>query len=153
MAFPGNNQYTITKTGGSSNASWTNTGNGTFNFTFTNPNSSSNIGFNITTINSCGTHSDPVVFYYNGPSKFDVVPNPASSTITISAYNIKATNSAATIKKIKIIDELGNLKFIEDCGDGRKSVRLNVNSLHNDVYYLHIYDGKEWSIQRLTILH
>lgn len=157
MAFPLNNQYTIVKTGGTSNASWNNTGGGTFDFTFVSPNSSSHIDFNITPSNTCGSGSSPVVFYYDGSApRFSLTPNPTNNTVIISAdeiNNSKRSSDASVIKQIKIIDKLGNVKLAEKYGDGRNTIKVNVSKLRSDVYYLHIFDGKQWSVQKLMVLH
>ena len=117
------------------------------------------------TQNGCttsATNNKIVVFVGSIPGAamvaFDVSPNPASTTIDITASNnineLSATtknNVTSSIKEIKLIDKMGNIKLTKRYADDlTKSDRINIAHLPNDIYTLMIFNGTDWEAHKIV---
>lgn len=106
-----------------------------------------NISFSIHRTNSCGTASEPLFFYYVGPSQFyRVAPNPVKSTFTISQINVKDLPTQLAKKrpnvdlmKIQIIDKMGSTVMEQAFPMETKSATINTAGLKSDMYTVRIF--------------
>ncbi len=76
---------------------------------------------------------------------FVVSPNPSSSDLRVESI------SETSIREIRIIDKMGNVKFLSKYPDNTKIASLNVSLLRTDVYNIQVFDGKTWSAKLLSI--
>lgn len=110
-------------------------------------------------VNACGTSikaGKGVSVKCSTGGAYSLAPNPASSNLTISVNESVDKTSAQTpteIQEVRITDKSGNLKTINKYPKGTKSVNINTISLKSDVYFVQIFNGKEWDSQQLIIQH
>jgi hypothetical protein len=54
------------------------------------------------------------------------------------------SKSTQTIEEIRIKDKFGNLKLTRKLTKGTSKVTLDIGLLPADIYFIEIFDGKEW---------
>lgn len=99
--------------------------------------------FKCVTYNSCGGPILPRVV---------VSPNPVSTTLRVSLEensDIRQEKSTQSIREIRIIDKVGNVKRAVKYGHSLKSVSVDFSDLSPDVYTVLIYDGYNWVPQKI----
>jgi hypothetical protein len=100
-------------------------------------------------VNECGNSA-----YYSVNVSFDpwcgnfytISPNPATDNITIDGQKQKKN-----IKEVQIIDKTGQVKKLVKFGNNVQRVNVNVSGLASGVYYIKIFDGKEWRSKPIII--
>ena len=92
-------------------------------------------------VRTAGSYSPICYFRYS--SNINIFPNPAinKTTITIKDYDKQNKINLTTIKQIKIIDHLGNIKLQIENKLKNNSITFDVTALKNEVYYVIISDG------------
>lgn len=97
-------------------------------------------GMQYVQVNDCG-------YYY-----YMMSPNPASTTVTISAKETtpKGEKSDKTITEVNIYEQQGNLKKHEKFSKV-KTATVNISGLNNGVYFVEIADGNFKERQKLII--
>jgi hypothetical protein len=114
-----------------------------------------NVGYSIEVeaVNSCGTSAKT----YKGvfvpcDNNFIVSPNPATSTLVISANTnvMKAVSAYSVIDKIGIYDVQSNLKAVYKANKAR-SATINLRNLINGTYIIEITSGTYKERQQLII--
>ena len=91
--------------------------------------------FKCVSTNSCGGPILPIVV---------VSPNPVSATLRVSLEEnkgIQQEKSTQSIREIRIIDKVGNVKRAVKYGQNLKSVSIDFSGLLPDVYTVVVYDG------------
>ena len=97
-------------------------------------------------------YSSLYVDTYSGNYFYSMSPNPASSTLTVSAKETVLTGqkSNKTITELNIYDQFGNLKKHQNFGKV-KSATLNVSELIKGIYFIEIVDGQYKERQKIII--
>jgi hypothetical protein len=112
------------------------------------------IKFRLTKNNSCGNrYYDfyPTQYYYSSYSIYNISPNPASSMLTIMideeklSRNKIAKSSSQEIKEISILDKMGVLIRKQAFGKNIRRANLNISNLKPDVYFIKIFNGKDYT--------
>lgn len=88
---------------------------------------------------------------------FEVSPNPASTMLNISPADnanqlsaIEKNSITPTIKEIRLIDKMGNIKLTKRYADNlTKTDRINISDLPNDMYTLLIFNGTDWESHKI----
>ncbi len=70
---------------------------------------------------------------------YTVSPNPSHGNVSVKS------KSAKPIDEIRIKDKLGNIKLSSKLSKGTKEAVFDISTLPADVYFIEIFDGKEWS--------
>jgi hypothetical protein len=103
-------------------------------------------------VNACGT-SDVVFlevgtdcYGYRISSQYAVSPNPATSFVQIDGSKNKKT-----IIEVQLVDKMGEVKKVMKYKGNPGVVRFDVSGLKPDIYYIKIYDGKQWESKPLQI--
>ena len=78
-----------------------------------------------------------------GLRRFSISPNPASDMISVQSKSIN------TIKEIRVKDKLGNVKLIRKFTNGIKNGILEIGSLPPEIYFIEIFDGKVWYVEKI----
>lgn len=120
------------------------------------------IGFSVTRTNQCGQATEPLFFFYSGPSQFYLVaPNPVNSTFTVSQIDLKGRPQYPGKKelnkdlvKLHLIDKSGNSVMVKTYPANTKSVTVDVSGLKSDIYtvLLFLKDNKTES-HKIVIQH
>jgi hypothetical protein len=112
--------------------------------------------FNVSITNSCGTTNLKYKFHSvsdncSGGMLLRVLatPNPTSNTINVELFEGEKVKVNKEIKKVKLIDKLGNVKKIVDYGNGNKKITMDISGLPTDIYNISVFDGKFWYNTRL----
>lgn len=108
-------------------------------------------------VNACGISAKSrravsVKCSYAG--QFRMAPNPASGNLIIAVNETGGnvnTPSTTQIQEVRISDKAGNVKWFGKYPVGTKSVTINISSLKTDVYFVQIFNGKQWDSQQLFI--
>jgi hypothetical protein len=106
-------------------------------------------GIYVRRLNECG-YSD----FYSVLVSFDsycgnfytISPNPATDNITIDGQKQKKN-----IKEVQVIDKTGQVRKVAKFGNDVQHVNLNLSGLAPDIYYIKIFDGKEWRSKPVRI--
>jgi hypothetical protein len=119
---------------------------------------------NVTVQTPCGTVTDGITVFNSNcrpfASGFVVSPNPASSSITITAAQqpeavrgLADGNNMPSVSQVKVYSQLGELLISQNYTGTNRSVSLDVLSLRPGNYVLHIYYGNSGSreVQQLAI--
>jgi hypothetical protein len=77
---------------------------------------------------------------------YTISPNPATDNITIDGQKQKKN-----IKEVQIIDKTGQVRKTAKFGNNVQRVNLNISDLTPDIYYIKIFDGKEWKSKPIVI--
>jgi len=92
------------------------------------------------------------------PGVFLISPNPASTSITVSAQNrISAKSNAKTavtpvqINEIMIVDKFNNIKKITKYPSGTTNISVDVSNLPADMYILRIRSNDTWISRQVMI--
>lgn len=99
--------------------------------------------------NECGYsgfYSVFVQFDYWCGNYYIISPNPATDNITIDGQKQKKN-----IKEIQIVDKTGRVRKLAKYGNNVQRVTLNISDLAPDVYYIKIFDGKEWRNKSIIV--
>lgn len=113
--------------------------------------------FNLQATNTCGMLSETYYFYYSGyfGYRLKVFPNPASNMISVemTSQSVELLPADVDIKEIQIIDRMGGIKMRKQFGRNLRKVTLDINHLPNDIYTLKVFDGTNWTTQKLVVQH
>jgi hypothetical protein len=77
---------------------------------------------------------------------YTISPNPATDNITIDGQKQKKN-----IKEVQIIDKTGQVRKTAKFGNNVQRVNLNISDLTPGIYYIKIFDGKEWRSKPIVI--
>jgi len=158
-----NNTYVWEFNGGSSNANyytsyppnfgyiWWNTPIHTYDY----------MGFSVHTTNACGTRTDPMYFYYDGPNQYyRVAPNPVKSNFTITQIDVKRNavppgkkQLNVDLLKIQIVDKMGNIVMEKAYPAGTKSAIVNTSRLKSDLYTVRLFTKDKVESHKIIIQH
>ncbi len=120
------------------------------------------IGFDITSTNICGIASEPLFFYYAGPTQYyRVAPNPVQSTFTITQLEQKKLSPLIPKKKevskdlikIQIIDKMGKQVFEQSFSNYTKSATINVSALKSDIYTVRLFTKDHEELHKIVVQH
>ncbi len=78
-----------------------------------------------------------------------VLANPTSNSVNVELLEGEKVKVNKEIKKVKLIDKLGNVKKIVDYGNGNKKITMDISGLPTDIYNISVFDGKYWYNTRL----
>ncbi|MBN9352352.1 MAG: Ig-like domain-containing protein [Chitinophagaceae bacterium] len=95
----------------------------------------------------------PINFQACGSWSFSAVPNPASSFLSVALdENTQATktDNSRSIQEIQITDKLGNVVKQFKYSIKISKVILDISSLKQDVYFIRVYNGKEWKSESIS---
>ncbi len=82
---------------------------------------------------------------------FRASPNPVSSSIYITLDEQTIKNSRnISIRKIEITDKFGNIVKQFSYGINNKQASISISNLKPDVYYLRVFNGKEWKSKSIV---
>lgn len=120
-----------------------------------------------TRTNSCGSAYSYYKFYVDGgcvcpglpycelpverPSivdKYTISPNPTNGQFNIS---LNSTDTKATIKEVIIKNKMGLTIYHQKFDNSQKVQKINTFGKPTDVYMVQIFDGNEWTTQKLNI--
>lgn len=142
-------------------AGWGQVGNSSFYFEFWDYNEI-NI-FRVTASNECGTTTSDFAFYsYPCNSPYLVFPNPSDGVINVSirdsdksssSISSLSTNENLSFDKIEIFDASGLKAHQQKFGNGIKQTSINISDLPNGVYFMHIYNKKKITKQKIVVQH
>lgn len=121
-----------------------------------NPQDGDQFAFQLAATNECGTLNEVYYFYYSWSYgyRISVFPNPASQTIKIEhSKSDKITAAGLSVHEVQIVDKMGTLRLRKIFGKGQTSVSISIDQLPNDVYTLRVFNGKEWTSQKIIIKH
>ncbi len=99
--------------------------------------------------NQCGYSNFYSVFVEFDPwcgNFYSISPNPATSNITVDGQKQKKN-----IKEIQILDKTGQIRRVAKFGNNQQRVNLNISGLAPDIYYIKIFDGKEWKSKPIRV--
>lgn len=104
--------------------------------------------------NGCGSSlwspGNSVLVQACGGFNFIVSPNPTDGTLSIAFdENTLKNNINSNIRKIDIMDKFGKTVKRFSYGDGTKNVTINISDLKTDVYFIKVFNGKEWKGQEI----
>lgn len=129
-------------------------GQGTPNLSLRTGTSSGAVGVRVA--NACGPGGSPGTRFVsvNTSCGFLLAPNPSTDEVTISSTSASSTAATKTTPKVKIYrvrltDQSGNIRKQYSYASGLNSVTINVGDLIAGVYTVHIYNGKQWTAQKL----
>jgi subtilisin family serine protease len=147
----GNQKLVITRMGGG----YTNTlytgGDGAVEFSFP---MTGTYNIKVYTYNDCGwsTNFYPLVFFCTNDEMFMLSPNPATTSLTmklsdetVQSENVKSNGIG--IKEIQLTDKMGNVlkRYVYSGTD--KQVTIDVSILKADIYYIKLFNGKQWQVK------
>lgn len=106
----------------------------------------------VTVYGPCSNGSASMYVYSNCGYYYSMSPNPASSTVTVSAKETTAAGdkSDKSINEINIYDQQGNLKNHQKFAK-TKTTTLDVSGLKTGIYIVEIVDGDVKERQKLSI--
>ena len=131
-------------------------GQGTSSINLQTPGSSfGDVSISVVISDVCGNNStyfyvySSCYYYY-----YTVSPNPASSTVTVSAKGTtsKGDKSNKSITEINFYDQQGNLKKYQKLSTGIKTASFNVSDLNTGIYIIEILDGDFKERQKLSVV-
>mgnify|MGYP001466420956 CR=1 FL=1 len=111
------------------------------------------IGTNTVTVRSfrCGIWSAETVATFEaewcepeGFRMYSVSPNPSYGSVSVESKSTK------TIEEVRVKDKLGNVKLSRKSVKGTKKVLLDLSLLPADIYFIEIFDGKEWHTEKVV---
>jgi hypothetical protein len=76
-------------------------------------------------------------------SAYTMSPNPVTDKLTIGA------NLDMLIKEVRVKDKQGVVKQLIRLPEGSKIASLNLFGLPSDIYFVEVFDGKEWRTQKV----
>lgn len=102
--------------------------------------------------NSCGWSEWSTGNYHliqpcSGSWSFTTSPNPTEGTITVALDGQTSQNKNATMREIQVMDKFGKIVKRFEFDLGKKSTTVNLNDLKGDIYFIKVFDGKEWKVQ------
>lgn len=117
------------------------------------------IGFSVHRTNSCGMKSEPLFFYYVGPTQyFRITPDPVSGTIAIAPFNSEQILTIPSEKeenkdliKILLIDKIGNTVFENEYTAKISSTIIDVSHLKPDEYLLRLFTKSHSEMHKIVI--
>jgi hypothetical protein len=105
---------------------------------------------------SCGTGVYSKIVGVNpGYYRVSATPNPSVSFVDVTMEDIrkKGEISSANIQAVRLVNKAGVMVHYESFKTPQSKVRINVNKLANDLYFLQVYDGKTWTKSNVLIQH
>lgn len=118
--------------------------------TFQTPVSSGNrIDFTVQSSNSCGTRTDPVVFYYNGPPVFMVRPNAAASEINVAS--ITSSREQEGFGRIQVLDQTGRVLIDKHYPSNTIKANIAIAHLHPDIYIVRVMRNKQVEVHKVIV--
>lgn len=98
--------------------------------------------------NNCGWSEWSPGYYHFVQScsfAFTVTPNPINNRVEIALDETSArSEKAMSIREIQVTDKTGHVVKQARYGEGIKKLTLDMEGLKPDVYFLRVYNGKEW---------
>lgn len=120
------------------------------------------VGFSIHSTNVCGTATEPLFFYYVGPSQYyRVAPNPVSSTFTVSQIDVKRQSTVKSSKKeinkdllkVQIVDKMGNVVMERKFPTNTKSATIDATRLKSDIYTVRLFMQDKVELHKILVQH
>jgi len=144
----GNQKLVIKRMGGGYTDSIYTGGDGAVEFSFP---TTGTYNIKVYTYNDCGwsTSFYPLVFFCTNDEMFMLSPNPAHTSLTVKlsdetvqSENVKSKGTG--IKEIQLTDKMGNVlkRYVYSGTD--KQVTIDVSALKADIYYIKLFNGKQW---------
>lgn len=111
-------------------------------------------------ITVCGVSQRATEFLEAPPCMrtYVVSPNPASDQLIVEAQEKQAgaktmSRGVSTIREMRLTDKLGTvLRQARYPGNTTRAV-LNVSGLRSNHYFLHVFDGRRWTMQTVIIVN
>jgi hypothetical protein len=110
-------------------------------------------------ITSCGTSARAPVLLSAPPCmmQFVISPNPASSQLVVdlndTKQDIKTRRSPVTgIRGMRLTDKVGTILRQKRYPANTRRAVLDVTGLLSNQYFLHIYDGNNWTVQTVIVV-
>lgn len=117
--------------------------------------------------NACGSSDSYYKFYVTGQcvcpgppyceilidpfaseEKYTISPNPTNGQFNIS---LTSRDENAFIKEIIIKNKMGIAVFRKTFSNNQKQQTVNLFSKSTDIYFIEIFDGNEWTTQKLSL--
>ncbi len=119
------------------------------------------VGFSINRTNNCGTATEPLVFYYRGPSQYySVAPNPVSSSFTINKINSQSKSAFPQkeelnidLNKLQITDKMGNIILEKIYPSGTESATIDVSKILPDIYIVKLFTKNKVELHKIIVQH
>lgn len=119
------------------------------------------IGFSIHRTNACGIASEPLYFYYVGPSQYyRIAPNPVRSTFTVTQIDLKRELPQLAKKEVnrylmrlQIIDKMGNTVMEKAYPTNTKSATIDVSGLKSDIYTVRLFTDDKVELHKIVVQH
>ena len=109
-------------------------------------------GITISATNSCGTGKGGVTIWSNCGffSPITASPNPTIDNVTIAVAQtltnaVNTNTKKSKIYRLKIIDQLGNVKKQYNFSAGIKNTMISLKGLINGMYTIQAFDGTIWN--------
>ena len=122
-----------------------------------------------TRTNTCGSDYSYYKFYVNSgcicpglpyceliaykpalTEKYTISPNPSSGQFTIT---LNSADKKAVIKEVIITNKMGLTVFHQKITNAQNTQSINLPAMPTDIYMVQIFDGTEWTTQKLSIKH
>ena len=79
---------------------------------------------------------------------FTASPNPTDGTIQIALNEETIRNDKTSeLQEIQVMDKFGKTVKRFKYGSGNKKLTININELKSDIYFIKVFNGKEWKGQ------
>lgn len=119
-------------------------------------NNSSSITLRFLASNGCGSSSKDYMFSFdcialsrtNNNTSVTISPNPTSGQFNIS---LNSLDKASSIKEIRIKNKMGTAVYAQKFNNNQKQQIINLYNQPMDIYTVEIYDGSNWSTQKLSL--
>lgn len=92
----------------------------------------------------CEIITDPFTY----KEKFTISPNPTNGQFNIS---LTSNDKNASIKEVIIKNKMGIAVFQKTFTNNQKQQTINLFSKTTDIYFIELYDGNEWTTQKLSL--
>ncbi|CAN5258246.1 hypothetical protein BH09BAC2_BH09BAC2_00490 [soil metagenome] len=105
---------------------------------------------------ACGTSAESPIRYFTSKTcsncgcsnMYIVLPNPAHGNVRIV---LAGNNAQGSIREIKIVDKMSTVVQNNTFSTNTNQVDLDITRLRPDVYYLHISNGTDWTVEKLVV--
>lgn len=105
--------------------------------------------------NACGSSrwspgNSKLIQAYSGAWSFIASPNPTNGSVEVTLDNQTVINDKTIeIREIQIVDKIGKIVKQFKYNAATKESNLNISELRPDVYFIKVFNGKEWKSQSL----
>ncbi|MEO7445231.1 MAG: S8 family serine peptidase [Ferruginibacter sp.] len=96
----------------------------------------------------CLTIERPVSILQETSEKMSISPNPSPGQFMVS---LNSVNENAGIKEVIVRNKMGINVFRQMFRDNKKRQTINLSGRPTDIYTVHIFDGKEWQVHKLSL--